>query len=40
MFSTRKNGKGTRVNFEVIFRSGVEVRVADVRDNPKRGRCY
>ena len=40
MLSTRKNGKGTRENFEGSFRSGGEVRVADVRDNPKRGKCY
>ena len=40
MFSTRKNGKGTLENFEGSFRSGGEVRAADVRDNPKRGKCY
>ncbi len=26
--------------FEGSFRSGGEVRAADVRDNPKRGKCY
>ena len=32
--------RGSRKNFEGSFRSGGEVRVADVRDNPKRGKCY
>ena len=32
--------KGTRKNFHKTFMDGGEVRVGDVRDNPKRGKCY